>query len=235
MGDSGKALELWKRAYTEYREALGSQHTLTKMVGADIHYLQPELLLEELKRPNAVKTYLEDTKTLQIKEVLQEYVLNKIQDLAAQGSWSDIYWYYPGNWGVKGYVDKGYIKQYLGDLGTNEENVSIALKLCFEAINLGIIKYQNSPLSCAQEFSKVYQPLIKKIAEESPRYFIDKSIAEVCIQDETLKKKFLEQNFREKPLYSNDLQKQGSQDQETQLLPAKAGRLDNACKADQTL
>lgn len=57
-----------------------------------------------------------------------------------------------------------------------------ALMLCFEAINLGIMKSEKKPYSLAIYFAKSHPDLIKKIAIEHPEYFVDGSIIDACLK-----------------------------------------------------
>ena len=52
------------------------------------------------------------------------------------------------------------------------------MMLCFEAINLGIMRSKNKNYACAIEFSKAYPELVKEIIVRHPEYFVDGSLME---------------------------------------------------------
>ena len=67
------------------------------------------------------------------------------------------------------------------DLG-NDANIESAQMLCFESMNLGIMKSEKKPYSMVQGFTRENSELVKKIAEQYPEYFVDGSIVEACIR-----------------------------------------------------
>lgn len=74
---------------------------------------------------------------------------------------------------------KGRLKK-LG-LNNKNENIEVVQMLCFESMNLGIMKLEKKPYEVAENFTKEYPDLVKKIAKEHPEFFVDGSIVEVCI------------------------------------------------------
>ncbi|PWU05924.1 MAG: hypothetical protein C5B43_02570, partial [Verrucomicrobia bacterium] len=112
------------------------------------------------------------------KQKIQSALLDKIAKAVEQGyGWSYISYTYLGSeLGVKGYVDKDYIKKILkglGELGENEKNIELAQMLCFEAINLAkskILTKSYEYCDIAAQFTKAYPDLIKKIENEHPEF-----------------------------------------------------------------
>ena len=95
--------------------------------------------------------------------------------------WSSIN-FFGVDWGVKGYSDREYLKRVLGELSKNEANLEIAQMLCFESMNLGIMKSEKKPYSVVEEFTRNNSELVKKIAEQHPEFFVDGSIVEACVR-----------------------------------------------------
>jgi len=97
--------------------------------------------------------------------------------------------------GVKGYLEESYLKK---EVGTGDSNqIKMAKMLCFESMNLGIMKSEKKPYAyeVVQEFTKNNPELVKEIAKEHPEFFVDGSIAEACIKamagDEAFQKHIL--------------------------------------------
>ncbi len=84
--------------------------------------------------------------------------------------------------GVKGYLEKEYLKSQLGEFGNKNENVELAQMLCFEAMNLAIMDSENKPYEVVKSFTRENAELVKKIAIEHPEFFVDGSIVEACIR-----------------------------------------------------
>jgi len=82
--------------------------------------------------------------------------------------------------GVKGYIDESYLQK---ELGTKENTqIEMVQMLCFESMNLGIMKSEQKPYEVVKEFTKNNPELVKKIAQEHPEFFVDGSIVEECIK-----------------------------------------------------
>jgi len=211
--DSGKTLEYRKQAYSIVCAVLGNDHPRAIELKRNIEYHDDRYLgsffsskgnfSEILFREGCNKVGAEcrtiiwergsfEETILQVKEKIQEKVLGRIEKRAAFGGWQseekrraklldpaiyksvDIF---SNDWGVS------YIKKKLGSLN-NEANVETAKMLCFEAINLGIMRSFDKPYSyhLVQEFTKAHPELVKKIAVQHPEYFVDGSIVEACIR-----------------------------------------------------
>lgn len=115
-------------------------------------------------------------KTLSIKQQIQTNVLDKIQSAAGRGKWIEVKFYM--DTGVGAYLDEGWLKSQLKDL-ISEENYEIALMLCFEAINIGIMNAQIYNPLCAAIFCQQYPDLVQKIVTTHPEYFIDGNILRI--------------------------------------------------------
>lgn len=111
-----------------------------------------------------------DKNIMSIKETIQESILDPIKAAAARGKWID-HKVSSGNVGVSGYLGE-FLKNQLGKLNGNE-NLEIALELCFEAINLGIMSNSNQNPLCAAIFTQEYPKIIDNILEKHPEYFVD--------------------------------------------------------------
>ncbi len=111
-------------------------------------------------------------KILDVKKQIQETILNPIQSQAAQGKWTNIKLF--TEYGISGYVKEIFIKKQLGQLNDKDgENYKIALDLCFEAINLGIMNSENKNPICSSIFAQKYPDVVKDIIKNHPGYFID--------------------------------------------------------------
>jgi len=114
-----------------------------------------------------------DDLTLTIKQKIQESVLNLVYEASKQGNW--IHQIAMIEYGVSGYLDGAFLARALGPLNS-PENVNLALMLCFEAINLGVMSNPtNNPL-CAVAFVQQHPKLVEKILATHPEYFINEHI-----------------------------------------------------------
>lgn len=126
---------------------------------------------EDASRPHEqiMKHNQTSPETLTIKLQIQQTVLDPIQRAAAKGKWVDKH--IQGNFGVSGYLGN-YLKTQLGTLNS-EENMKIALKLCFEAINLGIMSVKEPNPLCAAIFAQKYPEIVEQTLKENPEYLVD--------------------------------------------------------------
>jgi len=114
-----------------------------------------------------------------LKQKLQKRVLNDVVKTVNDNGWSNLNWHWSDE-GVKGYLEKSYLSKELKTSNNNE--IEMAQMLCFESMNLGIMKSEKKPYSIVQEFTRNDPELVKKIAQEHPEFFIDGSIVEACIK-----------------------------------------------------
>lgn len=120
-----------------------------------------------------------DDLTLTIKQKIQESVLNPVYTAAIQGKW--INKIASIEYGVCGYLDGPFLSKSLGIALNTPENVNIALMLCFEAINLGIMNNPlNNPL-CGVAFVEQYPELVPTILAQHPEYFVDGHILKATL------------------------------------------------------
>ena len=110
-----------------------------------------------------------DKNIMAIKEAIQESVLDPIKVASSRGKWVEFK--VSGNMGVSGYLGE-FLKNQLGNLDSND-NLEIALELCFEAINLGIMSSSKQNPLCAAIFAQEYPKTIDNIIEKHPEYFVD--------------------------------------------------------------
>lgn len=160
-----------------------------KLILNQIDYFESKLGLEqEEKKDNDInKIYVpileQGSSTdviLSIKQQIQQTVLNGVQEAASIGKWFNHG--IIANYGVSGYLNEAWLTGQLGDLNS-EENLKIALKLCFEAVNIGIMNAEiHNPL-CAAIFAKEYPGLIDEMLRDNPEYFVDGSILRVSLLD----------------------------------------------------
>ncbi|HJD56260.1 MAG TPA: tetratricopeptide repeat protein [Rickettsia endosymbiont of Pyrocoelia pectoralis] len=178
LGDTNKALELCKQSYLMYVQTLGLDHPHTKKLENYLEKAAPEFIKNNETREFIFQRGDFDEFTLDIKEKIQQKVLNKIYINAAKAKWSRLS--ILGNLAVKGYLSDKYLARKLGVL-SSAKNIEMAKMLCFEAICLGAINHPNKNFICAIEFTKAYRELTQKILTEHPEYFIDGSIMRECV------------------------------------------------------
>ena len=127
-----------------------------------------------------LKHGLVNSEILAVKKLIQNSILTPIQKSAEKGKWTEKA--LTGEYGVCGYLDKFNIKAMLGSKFT-DKNYEIALKLCFEAINIGVVKAKEYNPICAVIFTQKYPQIIKDIITNNPEYFVDSRIVEVSLLD----------------------------------------------------
>lgn len=173
MGDIAKEVEFYKKSYIIYSHIVGKDYSHTRKLYQKLKHLSPEFLNSNESRSFIVERGNTNKLTLKIKEKIQFEVLNPIHELAAKGSWhqAGIFW----DSGVLSYLKNSFLQKKLENL-FSPESVKIAIMLCFEAINLGIMESKSKDYTCVLEFSKAYPNLIKEIAVKHPEYFVDGSI-----------------------------------------------------------
>ncbi len=203
LGDENKTLEYSKQAYSIWTKNYNLEHPDSKLIEKNIRILQPDFFTRKaasftdnlvagagLKVGNEYRVIIKNRgefkeETLEIKLKLQSGILNKIQQLAHDGHWMyksffnliGIY-----DLGVKDYLEGSHLKKQLGRLGGREENLLMAKMLCFEAMNLGVMKSAKKNYHVVTEFAKAYKELVEKIAVQHPEYFVDGSIVAACIR-----------------------------------------------------
>ncbi len=199
LGDTNKALEYKKQAYGIYSDLFKEGHKDAKEIKSEIELLQPSFFVttrseQILSQVNCfggnniggecrwfITTRGEtNSELITIKQKIQKEVLNGIAQSLKKYGWSYVGWH-GSDLGVKGYLEKSYLNKELGTLEKNE-NIEIAQMLCFEAMNLGIMKFEEKPYSIVQEFTRSNPELVKKIAIEHPEFFVDGSIIEACVK-----------------------------------------------------
>ena len=176
FGDSGKVILIAKQIeYFEDKFGLGEE----RKDGAD-----------EVKK-DYLPIWKQGSTTdeiLNIKKNIQENVLDKIQSAAAEGKWTKDFMpnyvagYLKSDYGVSGYLKEDWLGKQLGDLDS-EASLKIALKLCFEAINIGIMNSETYNPLCAVIFVQKYPDLVTKMLKDNPEYFVDGSILRVSLLD----------------------------------------------------
>jgi len=117
-----------------------------------------------------------------LKQKIQESILNKIVEATDNHGWTNE-WGFLGNWGVKGYIQQDYLKEKLDKIDKmSNNNVELAQMLCFESMNLGIMKSEKKPYEVVESFTRENSELVKKISVEHPEFFVDGSIVEACVR-----------------------------------------------------
>ncbi len=198
FGDRHKALEYYKQAYGMFFE--DQDYECIQYVKSRIESLQPKFfdeqnfgnLLEQIDCGGGSQVGPEcrwmissrgkvDNDLLILKKKIQESVLNNIVESVDKYGWSRGWSRYDR--GVKGYIAQNYLYRKLEELRKNKDKIELAQMLCFEAMNLGIMKLEkNKPYSIVQEFTRNNPELVKKIAVEHPEFFVDGSIVEACVK-----------------------------------------------------
>jgi hypothetical protein len=120
---------------------------------------------------------------VKIKQLLQKAVLDPIMKQAEAGKWINTKVF---EYGVSGYLESEFIKKQLGDL-YSVNNYDIALQLCFEAINLGIISSVDKNPLCSAIFCQKYPKIVEKLLKAHPEYFVDGSLILSSVGDSNTK------------------------------------------------
>ncbi|PWU07284.1 MAG: hypothetical protein C5B43_00575, partial [Verrucomicrobia bacterium] len=199
LGDENKYLEYTKQVYGINVAIFGENQKKTKQVNAKIESLQPHFFghrdpkqTEEAtdcfggnKVGSECRWFITsrgkfDEELLKIKLAIQKNVLNKIVQAVENYGWSNCGML--GDWGVKGYMNKDSLKNKLGTAGQKDKNIESAQMLCFEAMNLGIMKSTKKPYEIVESFTGEHPELVKKIAKKHPEFFVDGSIVEACVK-----------------------------------------------------
>ncbi len=210
LGDENKALEYMKQAYSIYLNLFDENHEKIRNAKTKIELLQPNFFINQyditLKYQDCLGgnkvgsecrwmiTERGDSKEdlIRLKQKIQKNVLSNLVKAVEEIGWSKVNWRWVDE-GVKGYLEESYLKK---EVGTGDSNqIKMAKMLCFESINLGIMKSEEKPYGVVQEFTKNNLELVKEIAKEHPEFFVDGSIAEACIKampsDEAFQKHIL--------------------------------------------
>ncbi len=117
---------------------------------------------------------------IKLKQKIQKNILNNLAKAVHNSGWSSIN-LLGIECGVKGYIENSYLKKEIMKLNTDDETTELIRMLCFESMNLAIMKFEKKPYEIAESFTKEYSGLVKKIAEDHPEFFVDGSIVEACI------------------------------------------------------
>jgi len=214
LDDRNKALEYFKQAFaivSNIPDENAETIRLEKLFKSNIELNQKDFFTKEETKPVLHKdcnggnrvgpecrwiiiSRGETTNDLiTLKQKIQNPILNLVVKSVEKYGWS--YDWLGSNWGVKGYIDKSYLNDKLGELGNKHENREVAQMLCFESMNLGIMKSENKPYEVVEEFTRDNPELVKKIAIEHPEFFVDGSIVEACVKAMPNDKAFAEHIF----------------------------------------
>lgn len=175
FGDKGKARELSSEIlFLTQRLESPSPNDVKDPSAKTIEVLEERTLILKKGFTNAA--------TLKVKHLLQEKVLDPIQAAAAKAKWHEEWGLagYTANYGVAGYVDEKFLKTVL-DKDYNPANYKIALGLCFEAINIGIMSNSDQNPLVAAIFCEKYPTHIKDILKDHPEYFVDGHILQTTL------------------------------------------------------
>jgi len=197
LGDIYKALEYYKQAYGMF--FVTEDYELMQAVKSRIELLEPKFfdkkdlgkLVEQINCGGGNKVGSEcrwmiisrgkvDNDILILKKQIQENILNNITESVDKYGWSSGWARF--DWGVKGYIAENYLARKLGELENQENNIKVAQMLCFEAMNLGIMKSSKKPYAIVESFTQENPELVKKMAVEHPEFFVDGSIVEACVR-----------------------------------------------------
>ena len=201
LGDQNKALEYYKQAYGLYLASVGPEHNDTMNLKSHIEKLQPDFFnkngfVEKLQKQKPTADVQLGTESrniilshsrnrnenlMMVKQQIQGSVLNKIVDDCHIYGWHAIGW--NNNHGVRAYLDPVFLREKLGDLGKDTSNVILAQMLCFEAMNLGVMKSDKKPYRVVASFARINCELVQQIALNYPEFFVDGSIVETCIRN----------------------------------------------------
>ncbi len=147
---------------------------------------------------------------LQLKQQMQKDILDKIQLAASKGKWTEKYGIViERDYGVSGYIDKQWLIKQIPSL-KQESNYEVALEICFEAINIGIMNSSDKNPLCAQIFAQKYPEIVQKVVKEYPQYLVDgyilkTSIINASAYSEKLIQQKLEQNKDYNKFYEDEI------------------------------
>lgn len=199
---TSKALDYHMQSYAILSTALGSDHERLKVYQNDIEKLQSWMARSyfkgnERENKNCLGGHVGTECRYPIinRGVIDENLLKIVQkwneNWTASDQWSRFFW---GSlkWsnigiitgkehGLKGYLEKEYLKEKLKELG-NDENIELAQMLLFEAVSTVIMLSEEKNYSILKRFTREKPELVKKIATQHPEYFVDGTIVEACLQ-----------------------------------------------------
>ncbi|PWU06476.1 MAG: hypothetical protein C5B43_01645 [Verrucomicrobia bacterium] len=209
LGDKDKSLEYRKQAYSIYTNLSKEDSKEAKKAKLEIELLQPDFfknqnVSESLQENGGNKVGSEyrslitsrgeiNDHLIKLKGKIQKEILNNIIESAYRYGWT--YWWLT-EYGVKGYIEKSYLNGKLGELGNDDRNFEIAQMLCFEAINLGIMKSEKKQYEVVKNFTRENPELVEKIAVEHPEFFVDGSIVEACAEAMPGNEKFADHIYK---------------------------------------
>ncbi len=203
LGDNDKALEYFKQAFSIASSLWKKDPSGTSLLPTNseaiIENLSPNFFkkqgmrkpLNEYYRFGANKVGFEwrfiitsrgvvNENIIKVKQKLQKNILNKIVQAVDDYGWT-YESFFQGDWGVKSYINEDKLQKELGELN-NKQNLIIARMLCFESMNIGIMKSEKKPYQVVKSFVQKDPKLVKKIAKEHPEFFVDGSIAKACVE-----------------------------------------------------
>lgn len=197
LGDNSKALEYFKQTYCILQVNLGEIHCETMQARRGIESIQPDFFkaggfvqkLQEFDTSNVLKVGAERRKIIlshgsttgvlvSLKQRIQTTILDKVETVSRDG-------YEARSW--RGYYDvwtflNVSLKPELEKLGTDSATLRETQMLCFEAMNLGIMRSPVKPYKMVESFCRTNTDLVKEIALKHPEFFVDGSIVEACIK-----------------------------------------------------
>ncbi|PWU04864.1 MAG: hypothetical protein C5B43_04060 [Verrucomicrobia bacterium] len=192
LKDINKAFDCYKKAYwlnghdlSKYNVKIS--HQLSSAMKSLHNY---HVILDANPRPCMILLYGEvDLNLVLLKQKIQTVLLDPIAyAIEKDYGWSYIRSFTGSECGVKGYINRDYVKTKLKELGElekeekeetekNKKKIELAQMLCFEAMNLAILKIKKSNAAVSL-FTKENRDLIIKIENEHPEFFVDKSIVD---------------------------------------------------------
>jgi len=197
LGHETKCLDYYNQAYSIY-ESFNNRYTV-KMNKLKIRIEEQWSFLTQRglsdgnivmpKREIIISHGLLDEEVVKIKLRLQEKVLNNISLLAEKRTWNK-------DEHIQSYLEEENLKKCLEEAWDGADSIKIARMLCFESINLGLMRRASSEAvkdkyACSISFLREYRDLIKPLSENHPEYFVDGSIVKCCIE-ELQTEKFIE-------------------------------------------
>ncbi|CAD8082816.1 unnamed protein product [Paramecium primaurelia] len=174
-----------------------------------IKRFQPNFFELDLQRTLILRSGIITKEEFEIKQILQTSTLNYIRQYTFEGKWERSILSGFTLYGVENYINKKHLNNQLrGELNKNQ-NLKIALMLCFEAINIGIVQSNFEYISFANRFiTKIirYQQMqnfLGDVIQLHPEYFIDGKILKSLVNDNTI----LQENLgnEEKKISSNKI------------------------------
>ncbi len=211
LGDDNKYLEYLKQAYSIHLKILKDDRSIIE-IKQKIESLEPNFFTEKkLSQSLGTENCLGGNgigyecrwlitsrgntteELIKLKQKIQKNILDNVVKAVNDKGWSSRNWRLSDE-GVNVYLKESYLKKELKTKDSSE--IEMAQMLCFETMNLGIMRSTKKPYAIVESFTRENPAFVKKIAIEHPEFFVDGSIVEACIKAMPKDKSFEEHILR---------------------------------------